>query len=86
MPPSALPLLRGGVSGLDPGSASRKKRYRPPLHSIVARDKTVVWYGAITEIQHDLVDVTPSPALGRVVAFNDRGSWKTAGLTRLWHA
>jgi hypothetical protein len=28
MPPSAPPLLRGGISGLDPGSASRKKRYR----------------------------------------------------------
>jgi hypothetical protein len=29
MPPSAPPVLRGGVNGLDPGSAGRKKkRYR----------------------------------------------------------
>ena len=27
--------------------------------------------GAIAEIEQDLVDVTPPPALGRVIAFDD---------------
>ena len=28
--------------------------------------------GAIAEVEHDLVDVTPPPAFGRVIAFDDR--------------
>jgi hypothetical protein len=39
--------------------------------SIVARDRAVVRGGAIAEVEHDLVDVTPLPALGRVIAFDD---------------
>ena len=27
--------------------------------------------GAIAEVEHDLVDVTPPPAFGRVIAFDD---------------
>lgn len=28
--------------------------------------------GAIAEVEHDLVDVTPAPAFGGVIAFDDR--------------
>jgi hypothetical protein len=28
--------------------------------------------GAVAEIEQDLVDVTPPPAFGRVIAFDDR--------------
>ena len=28
--------------------------------------------GAIAEVEHDLVEVTPAPAFGRVIAFDDR--------------
>ena len=27
--------------------------------------------GAVAEVEYDLVDVTPSPAFGRVIAFDD---------------
>ena len=30
-----------------------------------------MWGGAIAEVEHDLVNVTPRPALGRVIAFDD---------------
>jgi hypothetical protein len=39
---------------------------------IVARDRTVVGRGAIAEVEHNLVHVTPSPAFGWVIAFDDR--------------
>jgi hypothetical protein len=37
---------------------------------IVARDRTVVGRGAIAEVEHNLVHVTPSPAFGWVIAFD----------------
>jgi len=40
--------------------------------SIEARDRAIVRGGAIAEVEHDLVDVTPPPAFGRVIAFDDR--------------
>ena len=43
-----------------------------PADSIVARDRTVVLRGAIAEVEDDLVDVTPAPAFGWVIAFDDR--------------
>jgi len=54
--------------------------------SIVARDRTVVRRGAIAEVEHDLVDVAPSPAFGRVVAFDDRmaGSVKVLAGVAVW--
>src|SRR4029077_10883021 len=36
------------------------------------RDRAVLRGGAVGEVEHHLVDVTPTPALGRVVAFDDR--------------
>jgi len=39
---------------------------------IVARDRTVVRRGAIAEVENNLVHVTPSPAFGWVIAFDDR--------------
>jgi hypothetical protein len=43
-----------------------------PSDLIVARDRTVVGRGAIAEVEHNLVHVTPSPAFGWVIAFDDR--------------
>ena len=40
--------------------------------SIISRDKTVVDRWSIRKIKHNLVDVAPAPALGRIVALNDR--------------
>jgi nicotinate dehydrogenase subunit B len=40
-------------------------------NSVKARDRAVVRGGAIAEIEQDLVDVTPPPALGRVIAFDN---------------
>ena len=44
-----------------------------PYHLVAdlveARNRAVVRCGAIAEIEHDLVDVTPPPAFGRVIAF-----------------
>ena len=40
-------------------------------NSVEARDRAVVRGGPIAEIEQDLVDVTPPPALGRVIAFDD---------------
>jgi hypothetical protein len=40
-------------------------------NSVEARDGAIVWGGAIAKIEQDLVDVTPPPALGRVIAFDD---------------
>ena len=31
-----------------------------------------MWGGAIAEVEHDLVDVTPAPAFRRIIAFDDR--------------
>jgi hypothetical protein len=39
---------------------------------IIARNRTVVRCGAIAEVEHDLVHVTPSPAFRWVIAFDDR--------------
>jgi len=43
-----------------------------PDNLIVARDLAVVRRLAGGKIEHHLVDVAPSPALGRIVAFDDR--------------
>src|SRR6266550_3182676 len=42
------------------------------LRSIIAGNGTVVRCCPIAEIDHYLVDVTPSPAFGWVIAFDDR--------------
>jgi hypothetical protein len=42
------------------------------LRSVIAGDRTVVRCRPIAEVQHYLVDVTPSPAFGWVIAFDDR--------------
>jgi len=42
--------------------ATRSGRRR----SVKARDLAVVRRGAIAEVEHDLVDVTPSPAFGPI--------------------
>lgn len=42
------------------------------LHSRKARYRTVVRSGAIAEIKHDLIDIAPAPAFGRIVTFDDR--------------
>src|SRR5271163_4373997 len=39
---------------------------------VVARDRAVVGRLAVGEIEHHFVDVAPSPAFGRIVAFDDR--------------
>src|ERR1700736_2856623 len=39
---------------------------------VIARDRTVVRRGAIAKVEHQLVHITPSPALGWVITFNDR--------------
>jgi len=38
----------------------------------VARNGTVLRCRIIAEVEHDLVDVTPSPTFRRIVAFDDR--------------
>ena len=40
-------------------------------NSVIARDRATVRGGAIAEIEHDLVDVTPPPAFGLIIAFDD---------------
>ncbi|HEV7997969.1 MAG TPA: hypothetical protein VGP52_17110 [Stellaceae bacterium] len=50
---------------------------------IVARDRTVVRRGVIAEVEHDLVDVTPSPAFGRVIAFDNRMARRVKVLGRV---
>ena len=47
--------------------------------SVEARNRAVVRGGAIAEIEQDLVDVTPPPVFGRVIAFDD---WM-AGLVKM---
>src|ERR1700691_5613531 len=39
---------------------------------MIARDRTVMRRGPIAEVKHHLVNVTPSPAFGWVIAFDDR--------------
>src|ERR1700730_15712984 len=57
--PNPLPRKSGGTG-------------RCTADLIVARDRTVVGRGAIAEVEHNLVHVTPSPAFGWVIAFDDR--------------
>ena len=40
-------------------------------NSVEARDRAVVRGGAIAEVEHDLIEVTPPPAFGWVIAFDD---------------
>src|SRR4051812_19931788 len=40
--------------------------------SDVMRDRPTLWRSAVAEIDFDLVDETPTPTFGRIVAFNDR--------------
>ena len=39
--------------------------------SDVARDAAVVGRHVAAEIEHDLIDITPAPALRRIIAFDD---------------
>jgi hypothetical protein len=48
-----------------------RQRDHCAANSVKARDWAVVWGGAVAEIKQDLVDVTPPPALGRVIAFDN---------------
>jgi len=53
----------------------RTAHLRDPVcaaNSVKARDRAVVRGGAIAEVEHDFVDVTPPPAFGWVIAFDDR--------------
>jgi hypothetical protein len=61
---------------LKPALAQLRSASRDPCAaaSIKARDRAVVRGGAIAEVEHDFVDVTPAPAFGRVIAFDD---WMT---------
>ena len=54
---------------LSPGHSRTCSSYA--ADSIVARDRAVVRCGAAAEVEQDLVDVTPPPALRRVIAFDD---------------
>src|ERR1700751_5360177 len=40
--------------------------------SVIARYWSVMRRRAVAQIEHDLVDIAPAPALGRVVTFDDR--------------
>src|ERR1051325_9003392 len=40
--------------------------------SNIARDRPELWRSAIGQIEHDLVDVAPAPALGRIIALDHR--------------
>src|SRR6516165_1968261 len=40
--------------------------------SVIARYWSVMRRRAVAQIEHDLVDIAPTPALGRVVTFDDR--------------
>jgi hypothetical protein len=58
--------------------------------SIVARDLTIVRCGAIAEVEHHLVDVTPSPAFRRVIVMaliEAHGAVvsRNALMARVWH-
>jgi hypothetical protein len=59
--------LKAERGNKDVGKARRSKT----RHSIVTRDRTALRRGTIAEIEHDLVDITPPPALGRIVEFDD---------------
>ena len=50
----------------------RPRGAAPGLRSVVPRDRPVVGRLAIRQIEHHFVDVAPPPALGRIVAFDDR--------------
>ena len=45
---------------------SHAQRDHCAANSVKARDRAVVRGGAIAEVEHDLVDVTPSPAFGPI--------------------
>ena len=68
------------VTVLGPGSYGRNdacdaeidQRDHCAAGSVKARDRAVVRGGAVAEVEYDLVDVTPPPAFGRVIAFDDR--------------
>ena len=67
------------VTVLGPGSYGRNdacdaeidQRDHCAANSVKAQDRAVVRSGAIAEVEHHLVDVTPPPAFGRVIAFDD---------------
>src|ERR1043166_8383356 len=40
--------------------------------SNITRDRPELWRRAIGQIEHDLVDVAPAPALGRIIALDHR--------------
>src|SRR4051794_40876223 len=74
---------RAAAPGPDPGVletlsakaflvAGRGDAAAPPRASDEARDGAELRRGPIREVERHLVDVAPAPALGRVVAFDDR--------------
>jgi hypothetical protein len=43
-----------------------------PCQSIEAWNRAIVLRDVFAEIEHQFIDVAPSPSFGRVVAFDDR--------------
>jgi len=65
-------LARRDLHSLNPGPAKIRTPASRAANSIKARYWTIMRCGAIAEVEHRLVNVTPAPAFGRVIAFDDR--------------
>jgi hypothetical protein len=75
--PHRMPFISRTIDPSPKGTATRPPTLtatRPAgsLRSIITRDGTLVRCRPIAEIQDYLVDVTPPPAFGWVIAFDDR--------------
>src|SRR5258708_7791219 len=66
-----MPKIGVSVALVETGHCFRARGPSFP-YSIIAGDRTVVGRRTVAKVEHHLVDKTPSPAFGRVIAFDDR--------------
>src|SRR5260370_2558716 len=58
-----------------PGSCTDDNRLRfgfAASGSVIARYRSVMRRRAVAQVEHDVVDIAPAPALRRVITFDDR--------------
>src|SRR5260221_13068718 len=66
-----MPMIGASVALVETGHLLPRPGPAFP-YSIIAGDRTVVGRRTVAKVKHHLVDKTPSPAFGRVIAFDDR--------------
>ena len=59
---------------------AKTDRSRKATASVISWNWTNLWSRIVAEIDHGFIDVTPPPAFGRIVTFDD---WVTGGVNML---